>query len=32
MSSASHLGNIFNKVGVSSRAGATAFAVRAGIA
>ena len=27
-----HLGNIFNKLGVSSRAGATAFAVRSGIA
>jgi predicted ATPase/DNA-binding CsgD family transcriptional regulator/DNA-binding XRE family transcriptional regulator len=27
-----HLGNIFNKLGVSSRAGATAFAIRAGIA
>ena len=27
-----HLGNIFNKLGVSSRAGAAAFAVRSGIA
>jgi DNA-binding NarL/FixJ family response regulator len=27
-----HIGNIFNKLGVSSRAGATAFALRAGIA